>query len=360
MSLSVGQTNMMVSLFRQGRELCQVKPGETVTVLSEAEQAAEYASAFMIATRGLGVDVRNVNLPRVAPGGAQNVAGEVSQNAVAGNRPAIEILKSADLVVDLIFLLFPKEQLEIQAADIRILLMVDPREVLLRLFPTQALRDRVEAAEVFWAKAKNLRFTDPAGTDVQYELEQFPTLTEYGFTDAPGRWDHWPGGFLATQDSETGVNGTAVMDRGGILFPFKKSAQEPITFTIRDPMIVDIDGSFDAMLVKNCMGGLHDPRTYALSHIGWGLNDRACWDYLATSIPAVGMDGRAFYGNVLFSIGLNTELGGSNDTACPTDLPMTGCTLYLDGELIVQQDGDVAPTEMRAVTDKEETVACGP
>ena len=146
MALSISQTNAMVNLFRQELELCKVKPGETIAVLSEAEQAVEYASAFMISARELGVDVFNVNLPARGAGGSQNVAGDVGQNALAGNRPAIEALKSADLIVDLIFLLFSKEQLEIQAADTRILLVVEPFEVLSRLFPTQALRDRVEAA----------------------------------------------------------------------------------------------------------------------------------------------------------------------------------------------------------------------
>ena len=59
------------------------------------------------------------------------------------------------------------------------------------------------------------------------------------------------------------------------------------------------------------------------------------------------MDGRAFYGNVLFSTGPNTELGGTNDTACHLDLPMKGCTLYLDDELVVK-DGTVVPQDMRA------------
>ena len=59
------------------------------------------------------------------------------------------------------------------------------------------------------------------------------------------------------------------------------------------------------------------------------------------------MDGRAFYGNVLFSTGPNVELGGTNDTHCHLDLPMRGCTLYLDDELIVK-DGEVIPEDMRA------------
>ena len=74
MSLSISQTNTMVSLFRQELELCKVKPGETIAVLSEAEQALEYASAFMIAARELGVDVFNVNLPGTGRGrGAKRI-----------------------------------------------------------------------------------------------------------------------------------------------------------------------------------------------------------------------------------------------------------------------------------------------
>ena len=191
------------------------------------------------------------------------------------------------------------------------------------------------------------RFTNPLGTDVTYELGQYPVLTEYGFTDTPGRWDHWPGGFLATNGNDGRVHGKVVMNQGDILFPFNKYVQEPIEFTIREGHIVDIKGGFDAMLVREHMASFRDPRAYAISHIGWGLNHLARWDYLASGKPTIGMDGRAFYGNVLFSTGPNVELGGTNDTRCHLDLPMKGCTLYLDDELIVK-DGEIVPKDMRA------------
>jgi 2,5-dihydroxypyridine 5,6-dioxygenase len=209
------------------------------------------------------------------------------------------------------------------------------------------LRERVEAGEARLAKAKQLRFINPAGTDVTYEIGQYPVLTEYGFTDTPGRWDHWPGGFLATQSNDAKVHGRVVMDRGDILFPFNKYVQEPVEFTIRDGYIVDIKGGSDAVTIREYMESFHDPRAYAVSHIGWGLNQLAQWDYLATGKPTIGMDGRACYGNVLFSTGPNVELGGTNDTHCHLDLPMKGCTLYLDDELIVK-DGDIVPKDMRA------------
>ena len=133
----------MVALFHKELDLCGVTEGQTVAVLSEAEQSPQdYVTGFMAAASELGAHAFNVN---VLAGGVttEQKAGDVGQTALAGNRPAIEALKSADIVVDLMFLLFSKEQLEIQKAGTRILLVVEPFEVLARLFPTRELRERV-------------------------------------------------------------------------------------------------------------------------------------------------------------------------------------------------------------------------
>ena len=62
----------------------------------------------------------------------------------------------------------------------------------------------------------------------------------------------------------------------------------------------------------------------------------------------IGVDALAYYGNVLFSTGPNTELGGTNDTPCHVDMPLRNCTLTLDDEVIVE-NGDIVVPEMRAV-----------
>jgi len=339
--------NDMMTLFRKELELCGVTEGTKVTVLSEVGRSEDYVTASMLAARNLGAQVFNLSLLPTTGLSPEEKTGNVGVTALAGNQTAIDALKSADLVIDLMFLLFSKEQLEIQAAGTRVLLVAEPFEVLARLFPSWELRERVEAGQARLGKAQQLRFTNPLGTDVTYELGQYPVLTEYGFTDTPGRWDHWPGGFLATNGNDGRVHGKVVMNQGDILFPFNKYVQEPIEFTIREGHIVDIKGGFDAMLVREHMASFRDPRAYAISHIGWGLNHLARWDYLASGKPTIGMDGRAFYGNVLFSTRPNVELGGTNDTRCHLDLPMKGCTLYLDDELIVK-DGEIVSKDMRA------------
>ena len=97
-------------------------------------------------------------------------------------------------------------------------------------------------------------------------------------------------------------------------------------------------------LVVRFIRGYDDPRAYAVSHIGWGLNAACEW---SVDLPGIGMDGRACFGNVLFSLGPDTEFGGENDTPCHLDLPMRNCTLTLDDEVIVDH-GDVLPSDMRS------------
>jgi 2,5-dihydroxypyridine 5,6-dioxygenase len=102
-------------------------------------------------------------------------------------------------------------------------------------------------------------------------------------------------------------------------------------------------GGAEGAILRDFIAGFKDPRAYAISHIGWGMDNNAFWNFLAFSPEAkdsVGADGRCHCGNVLFSLGPNTELGGTNDTLCHLDIPMRNCSLFLDGETIVR-DGEV-------------------
>lgn len=334
----------MVELFRKELELCKLQPTETMAVLTSGDVRADYAKAFLTAASQIGANAFELKLPPANRGNE----GSFGITPLTDNRVAVECLKKADLVIDLVLLLFSKEQLELQESGVRILLVVEPFDVIKRMFPKESDKERVLYATNLLKNAKELRVTNEAGTDVTYQLGQYPILTEYAFADEPGRWDHLPSCFAAATSNDGGVDGVVVMDTGDILFPFNKYLQEPVTFTIKDGYVTKIEGGFDAMLIKDYMESFKDPQAYAISHIGWGLNERAQWHSLAFDDQVFGMDGRAFYGNVLFSLGPNSELGGSNDTPCHLDLPMKNCTLYLDGKLIVK-DGEVVIEEMKPV-----------
>lgn len=318
-------------------ELCRVRPGETVAVLSQGNDRADMAEAFIAAISRLGATAFHVRVPDTVTGLAnEGGAWLVGATPLAGQRAVIEALKGVDMVVDLMFLLFSREQLEIQRAGTRILTCVEPVGVLTSLFPLQERRAQAEAAVARLQQARELRVTNAHGTDVVYRLGDYPVQCQYGYTDEPGRWDHWPSGaFVYTGGADDGVAGRVVIAPGDILLPFKRFVDAPIELTIEHGLITDIAGGIDAEIVRDYMAGFDDPRAYAISHIGWGMEPRARWSGLATDPGGMWMEARCFAGSVLFSTGPNQELGGSNDTPCHIDVPMRNCDVLLDGEPVV-------------------------
>lgn len=337
-------TSALNELFSEEFKLCEIGRGQTVAVLSEGSQLREYAETALAAASALGAEVIDVNVPVERETNSSERIANVGKNPLGEHPALLRQCCDADIVIDHMLLLFSQEQIAMQEAGARVLLIVEPEEILSRLFPDPALRQRVEAGERRLANARRLRFTNAAGTDVTYALGGKPILTEYGYTATAGRWDHWPGGFLATLAADHGVDGRVVMDVDDIIYPLKRFVKSPIEFIIEAGAVREINGGKDAEDLKAFIAGYEDPRAHAVSHIGWGLNSRCEW---AVDLPGIGMDGRACYGNVLFSLGPDTEFGGSNDTPCHLDLPMKNCTLTLDDELIVDE-GRVVPADMLA------------
>lgn len=343
----MGDTSELVRLFGAVLDLCKVKEGETLAVLTQDNERQPYANAYLSAAQQRGAHAFQVNLAKVVP----DPGAKTKKTALTGNVPAVNALKSANIVIDTMGLLWSAEQKEIQSAGARILLCREPADNIAKMFPRPELRRRVEAGQRRLQAAKEMRITSPSGTDVTYKLGRYPTITQYGYTDEPGRWDHLPGGFLYTGGNDDGVDGTVVINAGDIVFPFKRYMNSPIRLTIEKGMVVKIAGDhLDAELLRAFMARWNDPRAYAISHIGWGMDEKAQWDFLASSPLAsqtFGVDARSYYGNVLFSTGPNVELGGTNDTACHCDIPLRGCSLFLDGEPIVDA-GRIVPAELQA------------
>ncbi|MFB6451348.1 leucyl aminopeptidase [Bradyrhizobium tunisiense] len=335
-------SNTLTEMCLRQLALSGVHEGEKVIVLSQGAERLDYADAFLAAGQRLGARMYHLRMPAPLP---TNGAWAVGETGLAGNPEAVEALKNADMVVDLIFLLFSKEQMAIQAAGARVLTAVEPAPLLARLMPTKELRDRVEAAAAILRKARTMRITSKLGTDVTYKIGVYPVVEEYAYTDTPGRWDHWPAAFVFTGGADDGVDGKIVLAPGDVLLPFNSYVREPVTYTIEKGFIQDIRGGLDAELIKSYMDQFKDPRGMGMSHVGWGLDHRAQWHGLTQFPGGMGMELRSFLGNVMFSTGPNNELGGPNDTACHLDIPMRNCSLFLDDEPVVV-DGRVVSRDL--------------
>lgn len=331
----------MVKAWQQVLTLSKLQAGQTVTVLTSAATHPQTLSTALIATQAMGAIVNRLDLPPINGERAlsRDSLAYLGTTPLTGNKAAIAALKESDLVLDLMTLLFSPEQHEILAAGTKILLAVEPPEVLARLVPTEADRARVKAAAARIGAAREMSVVSEAGTDLRCPLGEFPAISEYGFVDEPGRWDHWPSGFVLTWPNEGGANGKIVIDVGDILLPQKLYVRSAIELTVENGYATRIDGGVDAELLREYVASFKDPEAYAISHIGWGLQPRAHWTTLGLydREATIGMDARAYEGNFLFSLGPNNEAGGNRTTTCHIDIPLRACTVRLDGEDVVRQ-----------------------
>ncbi|QBR01354.1 2,5-dihydroxypyridine 5,6-dioxygenase [Paraburkholderia pallida] len=330
----------MVEAWTKVLKLSRLEPGQNVTILTSSATHPQTLATALIATQSMGAVVNRLDLPPVNGEKAlsRDSLAYLGTTPLTGNRAAIAALKESDLVLDLMTLLFSPEQLDILKTGTKILLAVEPPEVLTRLVPTEADRERVLAARARIARAKEMRIVSRAGTDFRCPLGEFEPIAEYGYVDEPGRWDHWPSGFALTFPNEGGAHGRIVIDRGDILLPQKCYVNDPIALTVEQGFATRIEGAIDAQLLSEYMASFNDPEAYAISHIGWGLQPRAHWSTLGLydREATIGMDARAFEGNFLFSLGPNNEAGGKRTTTCHIDIPLRHCDVYLDGEAVVR------------------------
>lgn len=331
--------HQIVEGWKQVLTLSKVGPGQVVTVLTSGNTHQQTMATAMQAIAALGAIGNRLDLPAVngEKSRSRDPVSYLGETALTGNRAAIAALKESDLVLDLMLLLFSPEQLEILESGTKILLVVEPPEILMRLLPTEEDRARVKAAAALLEKARSMHVTSAAGTDLHLPLGQYPVIPEYGFVDEPGRWDHWPSGFQFTWPREGAAQGRVVLDRGDILLPQKCYLTDQIQMTVKDGYVIGIEGGIEAEMLRDYMEAFDEPEAYAFSHVGWGVQKRARWSTmrLFDREATIGQDARSFAGNFMFSLGPNTEVGGSRATKCHIDIPVRGCTVKLDDHAVV-------------------------
>ena len=190
------RTATLVPLFQKMLERCKVHKDETVLVVTDPDSSQEYAAAMFAAARSFGADVMTLVLPPAPPEQASFIrTGNISSTIVANSKKALEFLKMADFVIDMtsIGLLHTKEQVAVLESGTR---------MLERLFPEDADKVRVKKHAERMRKAKRIRLESDNGTDAWFDMDGQPVIEQWGWTDEPGRWDHWPGAFQYTSPTE--------------------------------------------------------------------------------------------------------------------------------------------------------------
>jgi 2,5-dihydroxypyridine 5,6-dioxygenase len=355
------RSTQLVPLFQRMLALCKLKDDESLVIVTDPDSNQEYAAAMFAAGRSFGADVISLMLPSPPPEQANFIrTGNISSTIVANSKLALDYLRMADLVIDItsVGLLHSKEQVAVLEAGTRMLMVHDPVEVLERMFPTEEDRTLVKAHAQRLREAKTIRLESDSGTDAWFDKTDATVIEQWGFTDEPGRWDHWPGAFGYTSPTEGVGEGKIVIAPGDIWYPAKAYIHEPVEITFEKGFATKIEGGWDAKMILDYIEGWDDPEGFAMSHLGWGSSKRALWNSLLfqDSLDIIGQDGRAAWGNTLFALGSNVTFGGTRTTGCHQDFSMKGCRLYLDEELIADS-GKIIPDYLQVENVLRPTVA---
>ena len=335
----------LANLFRAQFELCNVKPGETLALLTDLASRREYVAAAFAAAEALGADIYEMCVNSVPSWDRVGVA------TVGKCKGTVDALKAADMLVCLHIPLFTKWLGEVRGTGTRVLMIIDGPDDLERLMSPPGLKEAVLHAEKRLAATRSMRVISDAGTDLTVSCGEYPVMSQYGFADLPGRFDHWGAGMVHTFPSEGSANGTVVIAPGDVvILPYCRYVQDEIRLHISGGFIRKIEGAMDAKLMNDWLEdnrqSPEDMDGHAVSHLGWGMNPQARWYDIALhgDEPVRHHAGaRAFAGNFLFSTGPNTQGGGKRATKGHYDVPMRDCTVMLDGQTIIERGRLVDP-----------------
>ncbi|MBA5777197.1 peptidase M29 [Stappia sp. F7233] len=325
--------------------LCKVAAGEEVAILSETQSRALNVQLAELALQRLGATVFHVTVPSRPQHAPVPVRSTGASDALSGHKAAIAALKASSLVVDLTVegLLHAAELPEVISGDARLLMISNEHpDALERLLPQPRDETRVKAAVRQARASQRMTVVSPAGTDLTVAMEGASTVGVWGWCDRPGTVAHWPAGLVVSFPKAGSVNGRLVLDAGDINLTFKRYLERPVTLTIVDDYVTAIEGEgTDAELMRRYLAAWGDREAYAVSHVGFGMNEAARYEALAMygQRDTNGTELRAFAGNFLFSTGANEFAG--RYTKGHFDIPVRGCTIALDGEAVVT-DGTLA------------------
>jgi len=331
----------LVEAFAEVLRRCGVQAGDACAVLSETHSRAVLVQAAELALGQLKARAFHVVLPQRAPQAPVPVRSTGASDAIGGLEPVVRSLAGCALVVDCTVegLQHAAELPAILAGGARVLVVSNEHPEILQRCVPQA-EDEAQARDAMrrMKAARRMHVSSAAGTDLHIDLAGARVGGVWGFTAKPGTLTHWPGGLVLAFPAAGSVRGTLVMDRGDVNLTFKRYLQDTVRLSIDKDRVVEVQGdSLDAQLMRSYYAAWNDADAYAVSHVGWGLNRRARWESMSFYDKADfnGTELRAFAGNFLYSTGAN-EVAGRH-TLGHFDLPLRGCTITLDGEVVVDK-----------------------
>jgi hypothetical protein len=213
-----------------------------------------------------------------------------------------------------------------------------------------AVRQHHVAVNIFGRDAKHCRVTSAYGTDFTYSVENrihIPELPGPDFVpfkitsmtrnkNFPRPRFLYPNGEFNIPPVEGSGNGKLVIDLSMHQFGRLKS---PIELTIEKSRIVKIEGGPEAWTLRRYLEEYGDENAYMCpAEASVGINSKAV-------VRGVQREDKNILGSMHFGLGTNIDVGGTVHSKIHMDGVLLQPTLYVDGEMRIEQGRFLRPVE---------------
>jgi leucyl aminopeptidase (aminopeptidase T) len=178
-----------------------------------------------------------------------------------------------------------------------------------------------------WRRAKTVRVTSPAGTDVTMSVAgREPKGWLTGICRKPGEVSAYPGGEVSLPPVEGTACGRIIFER---VMTDIGALSSPIVLTVERGHVVAIDGGAEARMLQAHIAGVANATNIA--EIGIGLNPVA-------RLTADITEAKKRLGTAHIALGDSAgEYGGSVVSAVHLDGMILDCRVEMDGDVVVEQ-----------------------
>jgi leucyl aminopeptidase (aminopeptidase T) len=250
------------------RDLLRLKKGETVIVYGDPGADPDVVRATVDAVEAHGGVPLEVWYRIKGPPGTEPPA------------PMAEAMRKADVLVEFArtYLITTRAfQRAMDAGTRHLCLTGMDGDMMMRCIGDVSLRALKQfgvTLQKMTAKAKEIRVTSPAGTDLTFQVGKRPIILDTGECVTPGR-DCYLGGQISWAAVESTIEGSLVVD--GTVWPPDPLAplREPISIELARGRVDSIGGGESAKILRDWIEHFRDRKMYNVAHFCFGFNPGA-------------------------------------------------------------------------------------
>lgn len=326
--------------FRMQYKNCNLKPGQTVALLTdhstdEATVSAAYSAALEAGAEAYQIHIRS------------GIDDRFMQSDPFKAPGMIELLCKADLILCFFVGFFSAWERPAREAGARILNVLDTPSQMVALQTDAQIKSVVLAAAERLRNSSEVRALSDAGTDLVWTIDkELPVAAQYGMADKPGVLAQWGQAMVAAWPQEGQASGVVVVEPGDIwVLPYVRLVTSRIVLTVENGVVTKVEGGLDADIFRRTLDKAKvneaDNDPYAVSHLGWGLHPRAHYEdiiHFEGQLKEVATSLRSYPANFLFSTGP----GPRRKTRGHIDMPLNNHTILIDNEAVIEKGRIVA------------------